>query len=460
MLDAVFISRVISRRHSRNIASNQIARYLRLRALNDLFDLRDMLVFIRKTAASLLDRLGPLTDRHRATSSVCACVAEWHRANTTWRLNCGAQSNNCPDEISEATLTTAAYIGNIALVRVLLQEGCKANSASIYLGPSLCHASKQGHVDIVRLLMEAGADVNATETVLRSDRRHERWGALAGACRTGQDKVIRLLFEPRFNMCTSGNDYQDAIIVSAQCNRLDLVELLIEKSTLDNPLLHSVRERILYRACERGSIDVARALLNQGLDPNFDLDHDLSRRTTQTPLGAAAQHGHAPMVEVLLSQGAKPNIGRPDPLYRAAKGGHLSCMKLLLDAGADIHGNSRSGSRQIGPLQTAAAKGQVEAMRFLLNRGIDLDGYHRGKVALMLACRGGYEDEVRLLSSHAVDLHSGWEFWSPPMHQAMVYGRHNIVRTLFELGVAAIDPLKTKYATQFETGYNPLRIWE
>ena len=68
---------------------------------------------------------------------------------------------------------------------------------------------------------------------------------------------------------------------------------------------------------------------------------------------------------------SKVNIGdkfRMAPLHIASEHGHVACVSVLLDHGAEIGVQAVGGA---SPLHQAAASGRVEVVRLLLRRGAD-----------------------------------------------------------------------------------------
>ena len=84
------------------------------------------------------------------------------------------------------------------------------------------------------------------------------------------------------------------------------------------------------------------------------------------------------------------------PLNRAAMGGHLGTMRLLLEAGAEVNAAARWGAT---PLLSAVDRGRTEAVRLLLAEGADpRSTAANGETAISLARRKDHRDILALLS--------------------------------------------------------------
>ncbi|MEQ2251614.1 Ankyrin repeat and SOCS box protein 12 [Ilyodon furcidens] len=109
-----------------------------------------------------------------------------------------------------------------------------------------------------------------------------------------------------------------------------------------------------------------------------------------TPLRTAAALGHLKCLELLLEHGAEIDIldvKAQTPLFTAVSGKHLDCVVALLKAGADPNGSQYNNC---SPVLTAAREGDVETLRELLRFGGEVDV--RPKVpewaSNATACRG------------------------------------------------------------------------
>ncbi len=83
---------------------------------------------------------------------------------------------------------------------------------------------------------------------------------------------------------------------------------------------------ILFRPSSYGYLEIVRVLLEAGVDPNDWVYDD--------PLSVACGEGHLEIVQLLLGAGADPNISE-NALPRASRRGHAEIVQMLLAAGAN-----------------------------------------------------------------------------------------------------------------------------
>lgn len=132
-----------------------------------------------------------------------------------------------------------------------------------------------------------------------------------------------------------------------------------------------------------------------------------------TPLRTAAALGHLRCLELLLEYGAEIDsldVKAQTPLFTAVSGKHIDCVVALLKSGADPNGSQYNNC---SPVLTAAREGDVDVLRELLRHGAEVDV--RPKVpdwaAHTTACRGplylsavyGHLDCFKLLLLHGAN---------------------------------------------------------
>jgi ankyrin repeat protein/catechol 2,3-dioxygenase-like lactoylglutathione lyase family enzyme len=98
---------------------------------------------------------------------------------------------------------------------------------------------------------------------------------------------------------------------------------------------------LFFAACEKGDVETARRLIAK--EPSLVRAADPSRDHGRwTGLHTAAQRDRVELLRALLELGADPNAreegDNTPPLHWAAAGGNTECVRALLDAGVDAQG--------------------------------------------------------------------------------------------------------------------------
>lgn len=114
----------------------------------------------------------------------------------------------------------------------------------------------------------------------------------------------------------------------------------------------------LHLSAEHGRTQIIAYLLDKGLDINqrgspFDA----------APIKLAASYGRFETVRYLLSRGAELDVSEPtrNPLFGAITEGHLSLVKLLLEAGIDASVRyTGQRMKNMGALEHAQERGQTK----------------------------------------------------------------------------------------------------
>ena len=127
----------------------------------------------------------------------------------------------------------------------------------------------------------------------------------------------------------------------------------------------------LVRASQRGDLAAVRQLVESGADVNSVGDHGMGPLLTFTPT----------VMEYLLSKGADPNRQTNESGHSVLLGiaylNNLKCVRLLLQAGADVHavvpetGETALHSALAGAGENASAADRHEVVRLLIQHGAD-----------------------------------------------------------------------------------------
>ena len=133
-----------------------------------------------------------------------------------------------------------------------------------------------------------------------------------------------------------------------------------------HPELHSARPW-LYNAASDGNVELVRYLLAKGLSPN-----ERSMWSSKMPaLTAACSIGNSPIAEMLVASGACSDVESIDDnaLFSAVNARSLDCVKLLVDAGIDIHKTYDLGHRFKNALAFADEMGCKDIAEYLRECG-------------------------------------------------------------------------------------------
>ena len=179
----------------------------------------------------------------------------------------------------------------------------------------------------------------------------------------------------------------------------------------------------LEKAIRIGLVKESKRLLDLGADVNFK-----SKILNNTPLMIAAGQGHVECIRMLLEAEAEVNVCNNfntalteaskkgciacinillkaganvnyyniycTALMEASENGHVECMRILIDSGANINKRTNLGTA----LTEAAGNGRVECMKLLLALNADVDTQDKhGNTALINAANCGSALCARLL---------------------------------------------------------------
>ncbi|KAM7403030.1 hypothetical protein PAMA_003791 [Pampus argenteus] len=184
----------------------------------------------------------------------------------------------------------------------------------------------------------------------------------------------------------------------------------------------------------------------------------------QTALLLAVSCEHVSCVRCLLEAGADPDIGsknKETPLYKACELDNVSMVNLILSYGATVNQRCGQGwtalheavsrnntevcdiliragaainppnTYSITPLIVAAQRGQMRALCYLIGKGADVNMQTcDGVTALHEASKNGHKETVAVLLTKNADANMPANSGLLPLHVAAQYGHHEIVSLL------------------------------
>ena len=353
-------------------------------------------------------------------------------------LRAGAEPNAAAAH-GVSPLSLACTNASAALVTTLLRAGADPNAA-IWSGETvLMTCARSGSVEAVAALLAAGAGVNATEPEAGQT-------ALMWAVSERHAAVAHALVAHGADVTARSTRGFTPLLFAAREGDLDSARLLVQAGARPDEVALDGASALVV-ATVRGHVALAMWLLEQGADPNaagagYTALHwasGLWETELTGPAGivtdrddewralAGVPTGKLDLVRALIAHGADPNarvdktprsIGYGDgrdadgatPFYLAAMAADLDIMRLLVSTGADP---ALASTRHMTPLMVAAgvgrrlslAEGSVTAERALAATelvwelgGADINAVNdAGDTALHGAASAGSAALVRFL---------------------------------------------------------------
>ncbi len=233
---------------------------------------------------------------------------------------------NKPDENGFTPLTMAAQEGHHRIVRALISNGARLDSASHGKATALLLASQHGHIVIAKLLVDAGAQLEL--------RNQSGCSALHLAAAEGHLCIVKVLVGAGANLEAWNHDRNTPLHLAVLPGHFAVVEALAAAGA-ESSKANSFRETPLFTASREGHVDIVRFLV--------DLRLSLARanvrqdpRNTNNALECAIDKGHAGVVREVLRLGIDACGGASrggGALCRAAKHENIGMMSMLRDAG-------------------------------------------------------------------------------------------------------------------------------
>ncbi|XP_020595837.1 E3 ubiquitin-protein ligase XB3-like [Phalaenopsis equestris] len=192
---------------------------------------------------------------------------------------------------------------------------------------------------------------------------------------------LSLSIDPAILNRTTFYDRCSAFHIAASNGHFELLSMLLGRSV--NPdLLNRHKQTPLMLAAMHGKIECVQKLLEAGANIlKFD---SVQGRTC---LHFAAYHGNPDCLQAILSAAQSTTVVNSwgfarfvnvsdgtgaTPLHLAARQGHRSCVRILLDNGALVSAlTARYGCPGSSPLHLAARGGSLDCVRELLSWGAD-----------------------------------------------------------------------------------------
>lgn len=327
-------------------------------------------------------------------------------------LDAGAHPDVAPPG-DGTPLMVAARRGSTEGVKILLAHGANVNAKEAAHGQTaLMWAIAEGQPNVVRLLIELGADVQARSATVR---RHVMLccqsyeGDTEGAADIDEGGFTPFLFaaqrgdiEAATMLLSAGAHVNDraamgtsALVVAVYGGHSTFAAFLLDHGADAND--SQAGYTALHLAAARGDLDLMKALLAHGANPN-------ARQTKPSPTNRVHSN-HA------LD---KTTIGAT-PFLVATRVAELDAMRLLAASGSDVTLPVDNGTTALmvvqAPVTTQGARRPesrtVEAMKLAIQLGVPVNGANRdGDTALHVAATRRFDAAVQLLAESGAALNA------------------------------------------------------
>ena len=337
-------------------------------------------------------------------------------------LNAGANAN-AARSTGETAVMTCARTGNVAAVETLLRHGADVNAREGLQGQTaLMWAAAQNHAQVARALIAHGADVQARTA-------KAQFTPLLFAAREGATDAVQVLLANGADVNGRAGDGTGPLVAATYTGHWDLARSLLEHGA--DPNEDATGYTALHWAAGSwendisgilgpdgyewigargpGKLDLVKALLDHGADPNAAIEKRpprfgygsgsrLAGFTGATPFVLAALGGLGDIMRELMGAGADPLLTTADgttALMTAAGYGRihgesrvqdddaLDAVKVALEAGIDINAENVIGNTA---LHGAAYFQSDPVAQFLLDNGAEVNARNKaGETPLVLA---------------------------------------------------------------------------
>ena len=322
-------------------------------------------------------------------------------------------------------LIIAAAHGHVPAIEYLLEAGADVNVTPDNGVTPLMYAAASGHIDAMKVLIEKGkVDINV---------RHSNGGtAFMEACTGGFLDAMKLLMENGALIDFTDTDGVTPLMAVASLGNLEAQTLILEtlKKTMNeqelkdhiNMLSFSGGSSVMFAAAS-GHTNCTKQLMEYGADINAI---------------AQATPDYLEKVKKQMEDGTypepEPHVDRVTALHVAAQGGHLDCVNVLLEAGADV---TVLDEEKRSALQLAVKNNHGDTAIALVKAGADPNTVYTDEEGvthnlLMDAITVENEEFAKLLAEKGADLYHVDDKKVTTLLQASHRGLTDVVKILLE----------------------------
>jgi ankyrin repeat protein len=202
---------------------------------------------------------------------------------------------------------------------------------------------------LIALTMAAQAHANDIDAIVKSVKFDDTAGVA---------KLLKRGVDPN----TVDSEGMPLLVLAAREKSDNVAKLLVDDPKTDVEKTDSHDENAMMLAALNGDLNLVKLLADKGAEVN---------KKGWTPLHYAAANGHDDVVQFLVEHSAYIDAGSPNgttPLMMAARGNHVTTMKVLLDAGADARLKNQIGLTALDFAKRYHAKDATEGLEAMFAR--------------------------------------------------------------------------------------------
>jgi ankyrin repeat protein len=314
-------------------------------------------------------------------------------------------------------LHVAAYVGNLAAVHALIEQGAKLDGFN-YLGATALHlAASRGYLEIIQVLNQHGATLHLQDRAGQS--------ALHLAICVGHLAVVKQLLSYGLDPNIIDQYGDTSLHLAAYYGNSVMIKTLLEFNANINVRNHR-QVTPLQLAATSGISDAVKALLT-----GRNLQINAADLEGNTALHQAVSVGNLDMVRALSAQGAKINVRNQQgisPLYLAISLRRIEMAQFLMIQGGDVNLGNYNG---FTALHLAVVHNDLLGINRLIAQGAYVNSRdYNGLTPLHWAAHLGASDAARLLLQKHAEIDLSDDNQNTPLHLAAIEGNTRVLYLL------------------------------
>lgn len=314
------------------------------------------------------------------------------------------------------------------IIEYLIKFGADISSVDNNHMNAIMIAVSTGQLNTVKCLLSI-IDFRLVSIFDQVEEKHQRSLFLIAIQTGSADLCSLLLTYPSIRWDTADKQHRNAFHIAAQNNHSELISLLI------NHIQQTAKLQTMKSRCNSITPVISSERLNNPqISSTLRLYIDAQDEDGKTPLHLASEQGHIACVEILVNHGADfflVNYLGQLPLHAAIQNGHSQCVDILLKACTKNMSQFQSIlSRRQLPIISACRYGFIDIVKLLIsqNIGVDFDtdvDHDNDENPLEIAIKYRQSETVNILLED-----SNSEQWLTPVRKSNKYNHQTPLRDL------------------------------